>query len=1346
VSGDRGGAIRLLGDQVFVSGAMLDAAGRLGGGTVNVGGAFRGGASLPASQRTIMDANSVVRVSAIAQGNGGQAVLWSDGVTQFSGVIEGWGGVNGGNGAVAEVSGRSALGFAGTVDLSAPLGLWGSLLLDPETIQIVDGLAGSQPQDADLAAGNGAIAPGLTPNTFTISRGALEAVQGNILLEAQQDIQIAPGLGLDFPNPNVDPNETRQIEFRAISGDFMMDPSQVIRAPGQNVVITAGNRITLGSIDTSAVDRAGGAITLTAGTGGLAGLQSLLETDAENGDGGNVLIRADGDVTLNAISTLSSANFGEDFQAGTVDVASTQGNINLGLIDAQGFQGTGGQIRINASQGGVAIANGIQAFGSNAGGAIEITGSEIAVTGDLVATGGDGGIALAGTIDLAAIDAITIAGNLEAAGNSAINSLPGTPRISVVGAGAVTVDGTISTRGIDNGGDVLLQGASLALQSIDTSSGVGTGGNVQALATAGGLALDGSVETSGGTNVASAGFAGTVDLRAAGDLAITAGIIATGNTGSSPNSSTSTSTRVSLQAGDSLTVEEAIDLSGPNQGGDLRAIAGQINLQDIDARSPGTGGNLELQATTSDLVAGTLNVSGDLQAGVINLNAVGDILTQALQATSAVNGGGIAMTGNSILTGAIDTSSTNGAGGDVTLNSAQDTEVTTIRAEGNTAGGNITAIAGQLFRATGEFVAQDGQPASLSAIAPTSVTSPEGRISITYNGSGTTLFVIGRQTENGSLRPLRRGQIPDSVFDNGEYPVTVVKDGDRLALISVNPLLLPPPPPPPGDNNSNPCTSIVCQSAANIGLYNVLSELTGDLLAYEVLQQKLPLNLAELRQPVLTSEMPDELLLLTDSGRDQDALILIDRYFSQQYLELFSQDQRLENSLPPRRWVPVQEVQRQLREVEERTNQKIAVIYAMPTVEEDQQTEKLQLLFIASRGNTVTTSVDIDRDTITRTTRLLNQCISNDRSGRSESENEILDFSDLTTQDRGDLQKCQSSDQYLEYAQSLYQWLITPLQNSLDQFEIDSLVFSLGERLRIMPLATLHDGHHALINDFNIGILPSYGLLLDSNYSSLMNFPLRSFGIESFDNIPNNFKNLLFAKNEAELISDFYNPDNSEVFLESNVTLETFSNQDFNRENAIFHIATHALFDAVSFENSYIQLYPDASNPSGELRFSEFNQSRLGQPPLELLVLSACETAFTWNFDTDTQGILDFENDLNISEMAAQEMGFIGLSIHAGVKTAMGTLWSINDLSSALLMIKFHEISQSSDNITRAEALRQAQLALLRGDIRVENGELFGIEIPEDHPLRHTIQNRWSDVNFTHPFEWGGFVLLGTPW
>ncbi|MEQ8494784.1 MAG: filamentous hemagglutinin N-terminal domain-containing protein, partial [Gammaproteobacteria bacterium] len=129
-----GGEVEVLGDEVTLASATIDASGQAGGGRVRVGGGFQGGEGLPAAQAVTANASTVIKADATAAGDGGSVVVWADGTTRFDGIVSAHGGAASGDGGEVEISGKEALAFAGRVDVGAPNGAAGSLLLDPKNI------------------------------------------------------------------------------------------------------------------------------------------------------------------------------------------------------------------------------------------------------------------------------------------------------------------------------------------------------------------------------------------------------------------------------------------------------------------------------------------------------------------------------------------------------------------------------------------------------------------------------------------------------------------------------------------------------------------------------------------------------------------------------------------------------------------------------------------------------------------------------------------------------------------------------------------------------------------------------------------------------------------------------------------------------------------------------------------------------------------------------------------------------------------------------------------------------------------------------------------------------------
>ncbi|MGB0560810.1 MAG: CHAT domain-containing protein [Spirulinaceae cyanobacterium] len=292
---------------------------------------------------------------------------------------------------------------------------------------------------------------------------------------------------------------------------------------------------------------------------------------------------------------------------------------------------------------------------------------------------------------------------------------------------------------------------------------------------------------------------------------------------------------------------------------------------------------------------------------------------------------------------------------------------------------------------------------------------------------------------------------------------------------------------------------------------------------------------------------------------------------------------------------------------------------------------------------------------------------------------------------------------YLPAAQELHQWLIAPLQADLDRFNIDTLIFSLDQGLRTLPLAALHNGENFLIEDYGLSVVPSLSLT-QTTRTPQADARVLAMGVAEFANQPP----LPTVPVELAAVAKTTTKDNVSL-LNQDFTWKNWQQQQQEPFNVV-HIATHAEFRSGQIENSYIQLWDE-----------RIGLDQLGTIPwrdqaVELLVLSACRTAFG---------------------STEAEFGFAGLAVQTGVPAAIASIWYANDVGTLVLMNELYR--HLPESATRANALRQAQLALLRGEATAQNTLAEGVTLPA------TLE-RYGDRNWRHPYYWSAFTLVGSPW
>ncbi|HAX76550.1 MAG TPA: hypothetical protein DCY88_12100, partial [Cyanobacteria bacterium UBA11372] len=299
------------------------------------------------------------------------------------------------------------------------------------------------------------------------------------------------------------------------------------------------------------------------------------------------------------------------------------------------------------------------------------------------------------------------------------------------------------------------------------------------------------------------------------------------------------------------------------------------------------------------------------------------------------------------------------------------------------------------------------------------------------------------------------------------------------------------------------------------------------------------------------------------------------------------------------------------------------------------------------------------------------------------------------------------TDSYKAPAQQLYQWLIAPLAAQLQARGIHAIAFSLDAGLRTLPIAALYDGKQFLVEKYSISLIPSINLT-DTRLGDIKSAQVLAMGASEFKEL-----NPLPAV-PVEL-STITNEWSGKGFLNEQFTLENLKSQRAATPFGIIHLATHGEFKPGNANNSYIQLWDT------QLKLNQLRQLGWNKPPVELLVLSACRTAVG-----DEQA----------------ELGFAGLAVASGVKTALASLWYVSDAATLALMSEFYP--QLKRVAIKADAIRQAQIAMLRGQVRLQGGQLqvpglSSVSLPPELA-------QLGDKTLAHPFYWAGFTMIGSPW
>jgi len=277
----------------------------------------------------------------------------------------------------------------------------------------------------------------------------------------------------------------------------------------------------------------------------------------------------------------------------------------------------------------------------------------------------------------------------------------------------------------------------------------------------------------------------------------------------------------------------------------------------------------------------------------------------------------------------------------------------------------------------------------------------------------------------------------------------------------------------------------------------------------------------------------------------------------------------------------------------------------------------------------------------------------------------------------------------LSAAQQFYDQLIRPAETWLTQQHIQTLVFVLDDFLRDIPMAVLHDGDRYLVQKYSLALTPGLQLF-DSKPLAESRLQVLAAGLsqarQGFSALPGVEQELqgIAQRRQARL--------NAEVLLDQDFTKNRLIRQAEARPFNVLHFATHGQFSSKARETFLLTWDDRLGMEALDQWLNPMSDRSNAEPrsPIELLILSACQTA---------------RGDRRAT------LGLAGLAVRSGARSTLATLWSVQDQSTAQLIDTFYgQLTQQGGS--RAEALRQAQLALLESD-------------------------------YAHPYYWAPFVLVG---
>ncbi|MEO0431926.1 MAG: CHAT domain-containing protein [Cyanobacteria bacterium J06656_5] len=296
--------------------------------------------------------------------------------------------------------------------------------------------------------------------------------------------------------------------------------------------------------------------------------------------------------------------------------------------------------------------------------------------------------------------------------------------------------------------------------------------------------------------------------------------------------------------------------------------------------------------------------------------------------------------------------------------------------------------------------------------------------------------------------------------------------------------------------------------------------------------------------------------------------------------------------------------------------------------------------------------------------------------------------------------------------EQLYNYLVKPIETDLTQANAQTIVYSPDGPLRYVPLGALYDGDQWLIERFQVTNITAASL---TDFNAIPN-PNPSILAAAFSEGEYNLRvgtrqvslaGLPYAKVEVTTLVDKF-ADATQLLNAAFDRPTTIPQMD---DYSIVHLATHAEFVSGQPEESFILL------GDGD-RVSLRDMSTWSLRNVDLVVLSACQTGLGGTLGNGEE-ILGFGYQIQ----------------RAGAKSAIASLWSVDDGGTQALMTTFYDNLRQGQG--KGNALRQAQIALITEDRQVLEANQRGFTQEFSGPLPN-LPNTYS-----HPYYWSSFILIG---
>lgn len=291
-------------------------------------------------------------------------------------------------------------------------------------------------------------------------------------------------------------------------------------------------------------------------------------------------------------------------------------------------------------------------------------------------------------------------------------------------------------------------------------------------------------------------------------------------------------------------------------------------------------------------------------------------------------------------------------------------------------------------------------------------------------------------------------------------------------------------------------------------------------------------------------------------------------------------------------------------------------------------------------------------------------------------------------------------------AQEMYRIVIGDLQKELDQAKVATLLWSLDDNLRYIPMAALHDGKQYLAERYRSFLYTKIGGKNTSSSAPLKvwagGMSQASEGLPALGGVRAELQAIVRQDGAAHGAGVMPGM----VVLDEAFTADALRN-GLKEKYPLLHIASHFVLRPGTENDSFLLL------GNGRLNLGDLRKSAAYDfSGVQLLTLSACDTAVGDGREIE---------------------GFAVVAEVKGAHSIMASLWEVNDRSTSEFMRRFYGELSKNPKLSKAEALQRAQLELLRGDQRAPAGESRGFRVPAAA----------GTAKYSHPYYWAPFILMG---